>query len=188
MSGNETRARARRHAFIYAVVCVVVAATSGCQAMFATHGDASASPVVKVERDDPIANMSPDQRDHAFRGACAEGMDFVEREQYGLALGAFEKALQFEPDSMEAMFNIAACHDAMGDLARAINIYRRILQINPDDADCYANLGTSYIKMYHRENSPAWRRMARKAWEQSLRLNPEQETVRKYLAQSETLE
>ena len=63
----------------------------------------------------------------------------------------------------------------------AVNIYREVLKIAPNDPDCYANLGTSFMKMYHREKSPTWTRMAKEAWEQSLVLNPAQPRVREYL-------
>jgi tetratricopeptide (TPR) repeat protein len=188
MSDEIVRHRARRRIIFCGVAGGIVVATGGCQSIFTNRGDPAASPPVQIEHDDPLANMTPEDRERAYRGAWAEGMGFVEKEQYGLALGAFEKALQLNAESTEAMFNVAACHDAIGDPARAISIYRRILQSAPDDADCYANLGTSYIKMYHRENSPAWRRMARQAWEHSLQLNPEQPVVRRYLAQSEAMD
>ncbi len=130
--------------------------------------------------------MTDSQRDRAFDAAYAEGLRLVERREIGPALAAFERAVALRPDSLEASFNLGACHEALGDPLRAIGVYRQILSIHPDDADCYHNLGTSYIKLYHRENSPVWRKLALKAWRRSLELNPHQDDLKSFLAQTES--
>ncbi|MFQ5425043.1 MAG: tetratricopeptide repeat protein [Phycisphaerae bacterium] len=99
-----------------------------------------------------------------------------------MAVGAFETATSVNPDSFEAFFNLAACHEQMGDPFRAMNIYRRLLNLRPDDPDCYANIGTCCIKLFHRERNVGWRTMAIEAWRHSLNLRPDQTDVREYLA------
>lgn len=141
-------------------------------------------PTVRVERPTKAPPMSRRQREQAFHDAYAEGMALAARREYGVALGSFEKAAALNPMSTEALFNLGACHEALGDPLRAIGIYRQIIKLTPDDADCYTNLGTSYVKMYFREKSPAWRRMALDAWKHSLRLNPDQPNVKRYLQQT----
>lgn len=141
-----------------------------------------------VERVDETPPMSPAERDRVLRQAHAEGLQLAEEGRYGLALAAFEKALESKPGSVDMLFNIAACHEALGDPMRAVMLYRQILEVMPNDPDCYANLGTSYIKMYHRESSPVWRKMARKAWTRSLELRADQADVKAFLAQTETID
>lgn len=143
-------------------------------------------PTVHVERP-AETQMSPRQRETAFQEAYADGLTLAEQGEYGIALGAFEKAAALNPVSVEALFNLGACHEALGDPLRAITIYRRIVQLTPDDPDCYANLGTSYVKMYFREKSPAWRRMAVEAWEHSLQLNPNQPDVKRFIEQTASI-
>lgn len=128
----------------------------------------------------PLSSAELNQQYSAF---YAEGLNLIRRGEYGLALGAFERALKLQPESAPAMFNLGACYEAMGDPAQAIILYRRVLLITPDDPDCYANLGTSFIKMYYRERSPAWRKMARDAWQRSLELKPGQADLERYLAE-----
>jgi tetratricopeptide (TPR) repeat protein len=161
----------------------------GCNGI-AKNSPASHTAAVRVERETPgmpDPGASPSQRSQAYRSAYQEGLDLVKQGQYGLALGAFEKALELRPNSPTALFNIGACHESIGDPLRAINYYRRVLALNPDDADCYRNLGTSFIKLYYREKSPAWRQMAQDAWKRSLSIRPDQPDIRAYLAHEPSL-
>ncbi len=130
--------------------------------------------------------LTPAQRDKQFTAAHRAGMTHAERHEYGEAMAAFEEASRLRPDSTEALFNLAACYESIGDPLRAIGIYNRILAITPDDPDCYHNLGTSYIKLYHLQKSPAWKRMALIAWDKSLKLRPQQPKLRQYVARLET--
>jgi tetratricopeptide (TPR) repeat protein len=145
-------------------------------------------PSVRVERPAQKPPMSRRERQQAFHDAYAEGMAYVAQREYGVALGSFEKAAALNPMSTEALFNLGACHEALGDPLRAIGIYRKIIELTPDDPDCYTNLGTSYVKMYHREKSPTWRRMALEAWDHSLRLKPNQPHVKRFIQQTASIE
>jgi Flp pilus assembly protein TadD len=149
--------------------------------------DQRAKPSDLVERDQKPA-MTPAQQEELYRTCFTQGLKLAREKRYGLALGEFERAVALKPTSAEALFNLGACYEWTGDPLRAINIYRRVLELHPDDADCYANLGTSFIKMYYRDKSPVWRKMAREAWRHSLRLNPEQAAVKQYLARSESID
>ncbi len=144
------------------------------------------TPVVQHVNETPM--MSPAERDRALQRVHGQGLQLAGEGRYGLALAAFEKALELKPGSVDTLFNIAACHEALGDPMRAVMLYRQILDVMPNDPDCYANLGTSYIKMFYRENSPVWRKMARKAWTRSLELKANQDDVKAFLAQTDTLD
>ena len=154
----------------------------GCSRGLTQQPEQQSSNVVVDRENDPL-RQTPAERNENYRRAYAEGLRLVENGEYGLAIGAFELAVQLRGDSTEALFNLGACNEAIGDPLRAINYYRRVLDMNPGDADCYRNLGTSFIKLYYRENSPSWKRMALDAWRRSLELNPEQPDVRRYLVE-----
>jgi tetratricopeptide (TPR) repeat protein len=136
----------------------------------------------KVEVIDESPQYSPQDRLTRFRQAYDAGLAWIARGEYGLALAAFEESLRMRPDSIDAMFNLAGCYEQIGEPTRAIALYKRILAVSPNDAECYHNLGTSYIKLYHLEKSPTWRRMAQRSWQRSLELNPQQPKVHDYLA------
>jgi predicted Zn-dependent protease len=161
---------------------------TGCNSLIQKKPVAGQSAV--VERDPPdtaTSDLPPAQRGAAFRAAYNEGLRLANDGQYGLAIGAFEKAAALEPSNTAAVFNLGACHESIGDPLRAVNYYRRVLEVDSNDADCYRNLGTSFIKLYHREQSPAWRKMAYDAWRRSLQINPDQPDVRRWLSSNVTL-
>ncbi len=153
---------------------------AGCASMFKT--DANVTAAAQLDPADQKKPLTSVEQEESHWRAHGEGLRLIQEGQYGLAIGAFESALEMQPDSTDAMFNLGACHEAIGDPLRAINYYRRVLEVTPNDPDCYRNLGTSFIKLYHRESSPAWKKMATDAWRQSLRLQPNQPDVRTFLA------
>lgn len=126
--------------------------------------------------------LSPAESKREYAMAYERGLAVVQRRDYAVALGYFERAVELDPSSIEAHFALGACYEQTGDPVRAIRQYRQILAIRPNDADVYANLGTSYVKLYQREHNKVWLSMARDAWEHSLALRPGQSDVRNYLA------
>lgn len=137
-----------------------------------------------VEKYDDGASMKPAEQARYFREVHAKGIQLAGDGKYCRALGSFEQALKVWTDSSQARFDLAACHDAIGDPKKEISLYKEILQISTNDQDCNGNLVTSFIRMYFRDHGLAWRKMAWEAWKQSLRTNPNQPVLRDYLAKS----
>lgn len=160
-------------------------ALCGCSGLTAKDRPESSGLVAAPEA---APELTPEEQARQYHAAFTEGLNLIEQGRYGLAIGAFEQAVSIRPQSPEALFNLGACYEAIGDPVSAINIYRQVLALTPNDADCYTNLGTSFIKMYHREKSPVWRKMAREAWRRSLELKPDQPEVQAYLVRAESLD
>lgn len=168
----------RTHAVVsLGVIALALMATTGCSNM--NGGRISARPVIVNE-----SQLTPAQKQAKFAEAYRAGMMYARQRAYPEAMAAFEEASKMRPDSTEALFNLAACYESVGDPLRAIGIYNRILRLTPDDADCYHNLGTSYMKLYYLQKSESWKRMAITAWENSLKLRPDQPKIKAYLARS----
>ncbi len=146
----------------------------------APQSDPNVAGPLRIERT-ASRELGPAERRHAFYKEYRSGLALSARNEYGLALGAFERALTHEPDSTAAMIAIGACHEMIGDPIQAVRYYRGALAIDPADPDAFANLGTAYIKLFYRENNAAWREMAMSSWRQSLALNPDQPDVRDFL-------
>lgn len=142
----------------------------------------------EIEKPKSTNTLTPAERDRRFHLVFDRGVSLAQRRQSALALAAFQEAVRLRPDSPDALFNLGACYEELGDPMRAVNLYRRVLTITPDDPACYFNLGTSYIKMYYRDKSPGWRKMARTAWRRSLALKPGQGEVEQFLAATERLD
>ncbi len=166
-------------------VCLITSV--GCNGLLSRSRDAQPSGLVEAPQDD-TPPMTPAERQRRFSSLYAEGLDLVRQQQYALAMHAFEEAVSLKPTSPEALFNLGACYDATGDPLRAVGIYRRVLKVSPYDSDCYANLGTAFIKMYYRERSPVWRKMARESWRHALILNADQPDVKGFLAMTEAID
>lgn len=159
-------------------VCIVT--QPGCSNLkFGKDAKVSARHTVVDEN-----QLSPAERQRRFVESYRAGMTYAQQKSYAEAMAAFEEASRMRPNSTETLFNLAACYESIGDPLRAIGIYNKILRLTPDDPDCYHNLGTSYMKLYYLQKSPAWRRMAVVAWEKSLKLRPDQPKLKMYLARS----
>lgn len=150
---------------------------AGCQGLF-RKPEATAlrvEPPIKQE-------LTAEQRSTTYRAAFQQGLELTRKGEYGLALGAYEDAVAMDPNSKEALFNLGATHEALGDPFKAMTLYRRVLELDPNDADCYRNMGTCCMKLAHRERNGAWLDMARSSWQRSLELQPNQPDVASYLA------
>jgi len=159
------------------VLVLVIGVLAGCGGPRA--GDAP----VQVVRERPEP-MTVEQRRATFAEAYGRGLGFVDAGDYALALSAFEVALQADPQSTAALIAVGACYENLYDPVEAIRYYRHALAIDPAEAEAHTNLGTAYIKLYHRERNPNWRDMALASWRQSLALKPDQDDVRGYLSRA----
>jgi len=163
------------------IMVVVSTVSTGCSHF---GGDKGVT-VTRVEGagTEPI---NAQERQRRFKSAYEYGIKYARQKRYAEALAGFEEAVRLQPNSVPAQFNLAACYEGIGDPLKAIGIYNRILRVQPDDADCYHNLGTSYMKMHHLDRSPQWKKLAVQAWQRSLDLRPDQPQVREFLARANT--
>jgi len=91
------------------------------------------------------------------------------------ALEAYDLAKYIQPWNLPLRNNIAIAETMNGDTARAIAQYRAILRRDSTLADVWFNLGVTYANIGHEEQ-------ARNAWSRVVRLQPENQQVRAYLA------
>ncbi|NES82795.1 MAG: tetratricopeptide repeat protein [Moorea sp. SIO2B7] len=58
----------------------------------------------------------------------------------------FYQVLQQQPDNSYANFNLALVYQDQGDQIKALQYYQKAIQIKPDFAEAYNNLGNLYLK------------------------------------------
>lgn len=69
------------------------------------------------------------------------GSALTDAGRFGEALPYLERAMKADALNLEAALKTALCHDAIGQQASAIRLYKRILLVDPDHARARFNLG-----------------------------------------------
>jgi len=62
-----------------------------------------------------------------------------------LAIDYYNNALNIQPDNIQVLYNIAMFYQEMGDFEKALEKYRMILQINPNNKFALHNMGWIYL-------------------------------------------
>lgn len=94
------------------------------------------------------------------------------------ALGYFQQYSETNPDQTDAVIgSIAWCHVQLGDVEKAINVYKSILDDEPDNVDIVIQLGDLKYKIGDREN-------ALKDFDAALASRPDDYSLLKYVSQT----
>jgi spermidine synthase len=91
------------------------------------------------------------------------------------AVTHYNKALELQPDYLEAQSNLAKALAKQGRLREAIEIWERLVQINPAESVLHSNLGTAYHRLGQFDR-------AIMHWNQVLHLTPNHVSVLNKLA------
>ncbi|MDH3620138.1 MAG: sulfotransferase [Gammaproteobacteria bacterium] len=78
--------------------------------------------------------------DHAEEVHLNKGVLFAETHRPEEAKKSYEKSLSIEPDYVPALFNLAGLLEEEGERQRAIEIYNRLLELQPDNWDALSRL------------------------------------------------
>ncbi len=77
-----------------------------------------------------------------------------EQKQYDLAIQAYRRVVEQDPDNVEAHFNLGLAYQAQHLDQKAIEEFRRVIKLRPDYLGAYRNLGPLLFKQ---ENKGAYR-------------------------------
>ncbi|HEX8551567.1 MAG TPA: tetratricopeptide repeat protein [Abditibacteriaceae bacterium] len=94
--------------------------------------------------------------------------------QHQEAIGHFKYVLAFDGQNTMALLNLAAAHDALGQLDESIAVLETLIERRPQWRDAHYNLGVAY---YKQKNYPK----AEDALRAELQLNPENTLARELL-------
>jgi tetratricopeptide (TPR) repeat protein len=86
------------------------------------------------------------RRTSAAHSAMNAGAAFLQKQQYDLAIRAFQQALAYDPDSADASYLMARTYTYMGRTEDAIASYRKALRADATHTRARYELGTLYMK------------------------------------------
>ena len=73
-----------------------------------------------------------------------KGTEYMEDEQYEIAIHEFNKAIQLDPDYYAAYFNRGYSYDGLGEYQTAISDHTKAIEFDSDYAGAYNNRSISY--------------------------------------------
>lgn len=88
------------------------------------------------------------------------GVALKDLERYREAIAVLEKAMALDPDRTDIHNLMGFCHFKLKEHAKAIECFKRVLQINPASAIDYANIASNYRDMGNRDEAIRYYRMA----------------------------
>lgn len=100
-----------------------------------------------VESDFEDAGLDKVKSVIAAEGHLAHGSDLMQKGKLDLALSAFTRAIQLNPDLIDAYHNRSAVRGMMDDPERAIEDCGHVIRLNPEDSGAYFNQGTAKGQM-----------------------------------------
>jgi tetratricopeptide (TPR) repeat protein len=75
------------------------------------------------------------------------GIALCGQKKYDDALKLFERAVQLDPNSANAWFNVGYSHDAVGDFPQALVAWDRAINLDRDNAAAWTNKGSTLLKL-----------------------------------------
>jgi Flp pilus assembly protein TadD len=102
----------------------------------------------------------------------------LEQHQEREAITWFERALERDPASVEALYRLGYAYHAVGDLEKAITLYRRVLELDPGQFPARLQLGK--VLLLEGNSSEAERQLT---W--AARIRPDHASTWRYLSEAE---
>ncbi len=96
----------------------------------------------------------------------AKGHAYLGLKDYRNAVVAVQKALQFEPDNVIALWQLAMSYYHWGKEEDAIRTFKRVMEVDPENDEAFLNCGILYA------NKEKWHD-ARDAWKRGAQKNPD---------------
>lgn len=110
------------------------------------------------------------------------GTTYMRQERYKTALKIFKKAAALIPENADPWIQIGVCHHRINQYDEALNAYRKAIGIKSDNYTAYRKIGDVYKTRYELDqNEKVFRDKAIVAWGQSLKINPNQNDLKKQL-------
>ena len=104
-------------------------------------------------------DLDPKEEDiagiYSYMGLCLKDLD-----RYRDAIAALEKAERFDRERTDVYNLMGFCHYKLKEHGRAIECFRKVLDLNPASAIDYANIASNYRDMGDKDQAISYYRMA----------------------------
>jgi tetratricopeptide (TPR) repeat protein len=80
------------------------------------------------------------------KNLITEGNQAFRAQRYDDAITIYKKAVENDPQSVDAHYNLALTYDKKGMIDESIQSYKQVIHLKPDYGEAHNNLGTVYEK------------------------------------------
>jgi len=136
------------------------------------------TPTLTAERPAPAIRPTPTETtDAAASGATLnsfayhyeQGVKFLDHKEYARATTELQKALELDPRHLEGLLKLGDAYKQTGRTQQALRQYQLAVEYHPNEPRTYLNIGNLYIN----DKSPDNQRLARQAYMQAIRVDPQ---------------
>jgi predicted Zn finger-like uncharacterized protein len=82
---------------------------------------------------------APRKRD-PVRALLDKGVEYLENAQFNNATEAFNEVIRLEPSGSDGYFGLGLVYEQKGEMTKAIDAYKKAVEVNPDDSAAQENL------------------------------------------------
>jgi tetratricopeptide (TPR) repeat protein len=136
---------------------------SGPEAEIQSHGDAPMGNMADAIK--TLENLPSD-----YSSLVSLGNEFMDKRNYPVAAECYKRALALQGDSPDVRVDYGACLHGMGLAYRAIEEFRRVIDLHPSHAIANFDLGVVYYDLNETDS-------ARVYWQKYLAIEPDGEAA-----------
>lgn len=102
-----------------------------------------------------------------------QGNDLSRAGEFDKAAEQYEKALEIDPQYVDAMTNLGVAYYNLGQLDKAIEQYSKAIELAPGDADIRSNLAAAHVQKHQSSGDQEELNRALEQYEKAIELNPD---------------
>jgi tetratricopeptide (TPR) repeat protein len=117
--------------------------------------------------------LTPEEPSSTAQEHFRQGNDLSRAGDFDKAAEQYQKALDLEPQYVDAMANLGVAYYNLGQLDQAIEQYTKAIEIAPSDADIRSNLAAAHVQKHQSSGDPEELDKALEQYKEATELNPE---------------
>ena len=101
-------------------------------------------------------------------------MAYTKTGRYDLAVMAYQKAIDIQPEFPEALYNLGIVYGQLGNVKDEVSAYKMAIRINPDFAPAHFAIGQAYLQQGDKPAALDQYKILRKLDTVLVRMQPDQ--------------